>query len=33
MMPERKRFLIWAAALLAVCLLLEGVIFQQDALP
>ena len=32
MMPERKRFLIWAAALLAVCLLLEGVIFQQDAL-
>lgn len=32
MMRERKRFILWAAGLLAVCLLLEGVLFQLDAL-
>lgn len=32
MTKEAKRFCLWAAVLLAVCLLLEGVLFQLDAL-
>ena len=32
MTRDRKRLLLWAAALLAVCLLLEGALFQWDAL-
>ena len=31
-MTQQKRFILWAAALLAACLLLEGVVFQYDAL-
>ena len=32
MSHPQKRFILWAAALLAACLLLEGVVFQYDAL-